>query len=166
MIAHASNALLSKISRCSSATARTFSSMHWSSSSHVGDAALHRPLSSLQEALYPSDHFVEPEDPRDDPCRYGYRFVYPGQIGSMNHHAASTFNEDGSIGMNNRTTEDFMQETIPNSNESYYNASFRPEIVNETSAPNALERAAFMDSHRDWDRQLLEEEMLRFVSTD
>ena len=54
-----------------------------------------------------------------------------------------------------------------NDYESYYNASFRPQLERPTTvALTAAEKAAIMDSHRDWDTQLLEEEIMRFVAAD
>jgi hypothetical protein len=164
MIAHASKALISKLgTKISKDTAtRTFSSMSWSTSSYAGDA-IYKPLSSLQEALYPSDVDLVATEPLDDPRSYGYRVVFPptrAMDASISDHQIEHF------GMN-RPMESFMQESVPG--ESYYNASFRPEVVDELipiSALSPLEKAAVMESHRDWDAQLLEEEIMRFVVAD
>ena len=93
-----------------------------------------------------------------DPRSYGYRVVYPSAVSVE----ASLYDDDAEY-LGTRAFE-----SQSNDYDSYYNASFRPQVVGERPmvALTAAEKAAVMDSHQDWDAQLLEEEIMRFVAAD
>lgn len=124
---------------------------------------MYRPLSSLQEALYPSDLNLTTEEALD-PHSYGYRVVYPVSTSTDSSLSDEDFEY---LGMN-RAYDTLSQEVPIMAGESYYNASFRPEVVDEAvplPSLSPLERSAVMESHLDWDAQLLEEEILRFIAS-